>query len=746
VLASLVEEAQSRSLSVTLEALLSLPEDITDALTPPVMAASGGREQRETLRVRVAVPTRIDISSLDVAAQRPLALLVNMSRGGACLQVQQAPGAVGDTLSLHFSVTGPLGPPRTHQPEAPEAVLTGRIVWMAPDHTAPSDLRQGPAGAAERVGIRFVQSSAFAEREINRVVAQHIGSSMDLEGIAGRSSIVSARRECRNARQQVIAITDDHARHQISPATPVVIVVPGFGKTQTDYLPLSYFLAANRLRVLRYDHTNHVGQSDGDMLQATLQSMQADCQTVLDFVRTTWPTASLAILAEDLGARVALRVMALTGHRALLLLGDPVLDLQATLAASLSRDVLSDHRQGVQRGVDNLWGYNVNLDHFLADALAGDYTELPTAAGDLSALTDPPLILTTRTAPPHISEPLRAALGAVGQTPVVIPLPSDLSPQAGLYDDRYIATFISILKEITPSLTRSVEAGEAPLRDIERQQRLEHERTCIGHHVSQATRDALWIAHLGQLPRLNNIHEFWAVREHLYRELLPLAPSMTMLDVGCGHGDLARLIITNQIYRLSHDSAVPGSPLHYVGLEQSQETLTMAQSALDEFMREITGTFALPSPLTDLVKPEWAQFDWDSATPFSFRQPPARVAFHLSLAFCPSPLLSVRRALAVLEEGGTLLITAFQPHTDLSALCRRHLRSTAQDEFGTSSQVLLHYVGRIREALRHGLLHGYDREKLTGLLLNAGASPLRIIPILEGQLLLAVARKGKSAG
>ena len=109
---------------------------------------------------------------------------------------------------------------------------------------------------------------------------------MDLEGIALRSSIVSARRECRNAREQVIAVTDDHARHQISPSTPVVILVPGFGHTQTDYLPLAFSLANHRLRVLRYDHTNHVGQSDGDMLQTTLRSMQVDLHNVLEFAAT----------------------------------------------------------------------------------------------------------------------------------------------------------------------------------------------------------------------------------------------------------------------------------------------------------------------------------------------------------------------------------------------------------------------------------------------------------------------------
>jgi PAS domain S-box-containing protein len=750
VLSSLMEEARARTLSVTLEALLSLPEDfiaLPGPSSPPVPASAQG-EQRETLRVRVAMPTRIDTASLESTAQRPLGLVINISRGGACLQVKQAPGTVNDVLSLHFSSTGSLGPPRTHEPEAPEAILTAEIVWMAPDATAPSELRPAPTEPAQRIGIRFVRSTAFEEREINRVVAQHIGSSLDLENIAGRSSIVSARRECRNARQQVIAITDDHARHQISPTTPVVIVVPGFGKMQRDYLTLSYFLAANRLRVLRYDHTDHVGQSDGDVLQTTLRSMQVDFQTVMDFVRTTWPTASITVVAEDLGARVALKVMAQAASRGLLLLVDPVLDLQATLTASYRRDVLTDHRQGLRRGVVNLMGLNVNLDQFLADALVGEYADLSSSASDLAALAELPIVLTTRTAGDYISSPLEASLGAMGQAPLVIPLSTEISAQPDLYDERHTATFHTILKKIVGPLSadaRSVEQ-QAPLPDIARQQILEDERLRIGHHVSQATREALWIAHLAQLAHLSTIHDYWAIREHLYRELLPLEPGMTIADVGCGHGDLARVLLTNQVYRLAHSSGPSGPPIHYVGIEQSGDTLTIAERALDRFIHEIASTFSSPYPLTNLVDSQWVRLDWGGDPPFPSRAPFTRIVFHLSLAYCPSPLMSLRHALAALDEEGTILITCLQPHSDFSALCRRHLQATAQDEFGPSGQVLLHYLGRVREAIRHGLLHRYEREELARLLINVGAVPLRIVPILDGQLLLAVARKGNSVG
>ena len=84
--------------------------------------------------------------------------------------------------------------------------------------------------------------------------------------------------------------------------------------------------------------------------------------------------------------------------------------------------------------------------------VAVDYGDLPASARDLAALTDSPLILTTRTAPPHISESLKTSLDGLGQTPVTIPLSSDLSAQSEPYDNRHTATFLAIFKEIAASL------------------------------------------------------------------------------------------------------------------------------------------------------------------------------------------------------------------------------------------------------------------------------------------------------
>jgi len=312
-------------------------------------------------------------------------------------------------------------------------------------------------------------------------------------------------------------------------------------------------------------------------------------------------------------------------------------------------------------------------------------------------------------------------------------------------DERHLSTFHTIFKQITEihSLEHhSFDTLEISQRAIHRQQQLEHERVRIRHHVSQAARDALWIAHIAQLSQLGNVHEYWLLREELYRQLSPLEAGMTILDIGCGQGDLARAILTNQAYRLAHDPGPGKSPLQYLGLGQSEESLHMADRYVDTYARELTAALR-NGPSFRLLDTHWIHFDWNSLS-LCKDQSVSKVIFHLSLAFCPSPLDAIRQALQLLNEEETLVITCFRPHSDLSTVFRDHLRSSGQDEFTPAVQVVLHYFGRLREAIRHGLLHSYERDALQQLLLHAGALPIRIQPLLNGQLLMAVALKGKS--
>ncbi len=748
ILTSYIEAAHVRALIITVEAQLPPMDRAGDLAAAFTESGLPSTDSRETVRVRVALQVRIETSN--AAAGRLLGLVTNFSRGGVCLVTEPFLEMTDEVVALHFSSLSTRTQPKTQKLETPDTILIGRIIHLAPEATAPDELTPGLLQPRQRIGIRFSQLTPFAEREINRLLAQHIDSSLDVAAQDSQPMIVSDRWECRNTHGQAIAVTADHARHHISPNAPIVIVIPGFGSTQTDYVPFSFHLAANHLRVLRYDHTNHVGHSEGSVLHFTLSNMQTDLQSVLNLVHTTWPAAPVTLLAEDITARVAMKVMAQSTAADRLFLLDPVLDLETALSTITSTNAIKTYRQGHRLGVVNLWGLNVNFDKFVGDAITGGYVDLASLQADLAQLVIPPIILASPRKKRPIEdivssqhEPVRAMESA---SPVVS-LQADLSGESG-DDDRRAEAFKTILQLIsTPQINDPplAQSQESNLRDVYQQRQLEHERIRLRHHVSQATRSALWGTHLAHLPQLEHLPNYLGLTNDLYRRLLPLEPGMTVLDIGCGQKHFARLMLTDQGYRSAHHHKRTTIPLRYIGLDQSHESLRLAEQQFHTFAKELPSTLRAAVPTAQLVTTRWMRTDWNAPLPFT-NGSIERILCHLSLSFTSSPLHCLRQMLRVLHPDGTAVVTCLQPHTDLSTLFRHHLLTEDHDEFGSPAKIVLHYLGRLREAICHGLLHVYERDELAHLLAHAGAGPIQFFPALDNQLLLAVVRKTKSAG
>ena len=282
-------------------------------------------------------------------------------------------------------------------------------------------------------------------------------------------------------------------------------------------------------------------------------------------------------------------------------------------------------------------------------------------------------------------------------------------------------------------------------RMLARQELIEMERTRLRHNLSQFMREALGFAHLQQLPQLGNLHEYWKFMDDLYRLLSPLEPNSTLMDAEVGHGDLIRATMVNQGYRSRQRGWSPASPIHMIGIGHSQESLTQARQSLDALHRELNSDFGGALTVHPPLITEWVHADWAQELPFK-EQSIHRIVCNLSLPFVSSPLITIRELYRVLHPQGRLVFTVFHPDTDLSSLYRRYLRRTHQDEYTQQAHIFLHHLGRLREAIRHGLLHIFDRATISSFLRRAGIQAPRISLGLEGQILMVVIEKNKSAG
>lgn len=751
VLGSLIRAAQEQALPFSLEVLLAAEPSSTLTVGNPLVATEqGGYNLREAVRVSVQLPVRLDVVDQTGRTHRLGALTTNLSRDGVCLHLNARPELLTGLATLHFAATQTQSHHGSHEPGAPDSALPAKIIWSAPDPTARKEFLTQSSDPALLVGLRFHGLTPYAEREINRVVQQHLTSPGEAESSSQQPSVISIPRECRNPRGQAIMITDDHLRPSIAPNAPVVIISPGYGQTSLDAITLSYYLAHHQLRVLRYDHTNHVGLSDGELQQTTLRSMQADLLKVVEFVQHTWPTAPLIVMASDISARVALKTAVQSRPLDLLLLINPVVDMQVVLMNAHGHDLVADHRYGLRRGIANLLGLNVNIDRFVGDLVAGHFTDLASTLADLRLLRSPSAILTIPAPPigplPPADLP-QAFLTALGAHTRLATVPTPLTGQELPLNEQHPPAFRKVLEEIALVVSVPLSPAEfhLPAHDVlARQQRIELEHTRLRHNLSQITREALRVAHLQQLPQLGNLHEYWKLLDDLYRLLSPLEPGSMLMDVGVGHGDLVRATMVNQAYRSRQRGWSPERPVHVIGLGHSHDSLTQARQSLRALHRELDSDFAGTLTIHPPLTAEWVHTDWTQGLPFK-NNSLHRIVCNLSLPFVPSPLCTIRELYRILHPQGRLVLTVFHPDTDLSVLYRRHLRAANQDEFSPQPQIVLHYLGRLREAIRHGLLHTFDRSSLASFLQQAGILTPRILPALDGQALFAVIEKGKSA-
>jgi PAS domain S-box-containing protein len=751
VLASLIQAAKERTSPFSLEVVLEAgPQLEWAAVNPPVQTEQEYFDRREAVRVGVSTPVRLDVIDHTGRSHRLAALMVNFSRGGACLHLNARPELLSGLATLHFNATQTPSHPGSHEPSVPESPLPTKIIWSAQPPVAPNEFRQPGSDPAFLVGLRFQGLTPYAEREVTRVIRQHLTSPGE-SGIASQQSlVVSIPRECRSPRGQTIVITDDHLRQALAPNTPVVIIAPGYGQTALDAITLSYFLAYHQLRILRYDHTNHVGLSDGELQQTTLRSMQADLLKVVEFVQHTWPTAPLIVMASDVTARVALKMAVQSRPLDLLLLINPVVDIQAMLMTVHGHDLVADYRYGLRRGIANLLGLNIDVDRFVGDLIAGHFTDLASTVADLRLLRSRSVIVT---APNSLLGPLppadlpQAFLTALGTHTRLTTVPAQLINQDLPLNESCLQAFQQVLEQIAAIVSLPTVSADFRAQTHympARQRRIEMERTRLRHNLSQITREALRVAYLQQLPQLGNLREHWHLLDNLYRLLSPLEPGSMLVDVGVGQGDLIRATMINQTYRARQRGWSQEQPAHMIGLEHSHDSLTQARQnfrALHrELNRDFAGTLTTNPPLTT----DWINTDWMQGLPMKDRSL-HRVVCNLSLSFVPSPVATIREWYRVLRPQGRLLLTVFHPNSDLSVLYRQHLHRAHQDEFGPQAQIVIQYLGRLREAIRHGLLHTFDQSSLAWFLRQAGIPLIpRILPVLDGHAFLAIIEKDKS--
>jgi SAM-dependent methyltransferase len=735
VLTSLIHSLQEPSAGFTFEGLI--PDTAERARLSSTIPSR--QERRWHVRTRVVRPVHL-ILSRDQGTESVSGVLVNLGQGGACIQIAGLSEAVAASLAVQS--------PAFHRIiVADESIpdgLPAQIVWATQ-----------PAAADEtrHVGVSFHRLSVEAEERLNGVLASRFISPLQLEQNVDGDKSGTTLVLLHSCHDGSLVISYDRLTDQVRENSPILIISPGYAQTRVDYLGLASEFKRHGCRILRYDSTHAMGLSDGDPRAVTLESLKDDLKTVVELAQERWPGAPLVILASDLSARASLKLFAQGKTADLLLLLDPILDLQRTLHDLHHRDLVEDRKAGLQLGLLNLMGLAIDADRFLDDAVEGRYVNFSSVQNDIRELRCHVRFVTTPAADRTFARPttmedglIQQLIEMLGERAATISLSAPVVGEE-LTSERHRETCHALImqcKEMLSSRWPTFDpALESDLEDISTRSRHEIAQLRLKSHVAPWERFDLWTRYTQHSSVFSEIPSYLQHFNDLYQTIHPFRTHQNILDVGCSHYGFARLWLLNEFYRSSASSLTNRSGTGYIGIDLHLNSVRSARDAFMAVRRQGRMVSAGIPAIPPSVSSRWIVGD---AISFPFGNELFDcIVGHFVLSFSPNPAVALRELYRLLRPNGTLMVSCLTPATDLAFIYRAHLNETRQDGLSGIHRNLLLDLATLYESIRCRRLHSFTKQTLASLFDQMTAQSARIFPSLDNHVLIATVQKPDSA-
>ena len=525
-----------------------------------------------------------------------------------------------------------------------------------------------------------------------------------------------------------------------------MIVLPGFGETKTEVLAEAYYLAINGFNTLRFDYSNHIGESEGNIADTNLEDLKDDILSSLDFVCGKYRPERVGAVASSLAARALFRAGREDSRLALLISLVSVVDLQKTLYAIYREDFLERVKRGeVVENMDVL-GFQVDAGQFLRSAIANSYDDLQTTIEDVRNSTAPVVFFAAeRDAWVELSDVqqliyakpkrrqdlyiLNGAMHELQEKPEVSRavlrgvVRSSLQYLCGSGDSEFIA--------------------KPTLREIGFRNRKEKLRNKIIYESRKDNEREFWKSYLDKYTFVVNVPDYWELLT-LINSLLRLEeflPDQFLLDAGCGIGNFGTYALIKKMYAARQNLASLAQPpaLRYLGVDFVADALITARSTHEQIEREFCG-------LVDariggrLLMGKYVLADLDFGLPLKENSVGA-ICCNLVISYLQNPGRTIGDLVRLLKPGGRIVVTSLKPFADMSQVYRNFIKIAKCKSDIDEARKLLSNAGRIKVKEAHGVYEFFSEDALVKLLNIAGVSEIETFRSLGDQANVAVGVK-----
>jgi pimeloyl-ACP methyl ester carboxylesterase len=164
---------------------------------------------------------------------------------------------------------------------------------------------------------------------------------------------------------------------------PCVIIAPSYALSMRHFGPLSMFLTRNGFRSLRFDYTDHVGASEGDVYDFKLSTAEADLRCVLGALGDWGVTGPIGVISVSMGARIAFRALRDQPAIESLVSLVGVVNLRDTLKCVIGEDLVAECLDGRVPHDREALGYHMS-GHFVCDAVEHNLHSLESTKHDIA--------------------------------------------------------------------------------------------------------------------------------------------------------------------------------------------------------------------------------------------------------------------------------------------------------------------------------------------------------------------------
>lgn len=552
---------------------------------------------------------------------------------------------------------------------------------------------------------------------------------------------------CMNPYDRKIALYHDHEPGSRATLAPLVIIVPGFANPKEGYAELAYDLASQGMQVLRYDCTNHIGESDAAAPHAMLSDMLLDFVTVLDFAAEFWPSCPLFVIGHGIGGGIAARGLKDHPRLAGLLLLHAPLDLNQELhrLQHTDNDPMQMHGQDFDSG--SVYGINVIPGPFIRDAILSRLAGSQDFLDDLERLRAPVGIfapLEEAAAHRDLLDRMRATLGEACRFVTYLAEPITGAPRRPLHPDNWFDRIAQFCLAESSYALRADRRVLTPTQDLQREIGLEQMRVRSLHHRSSTERVRNWTNYAIHSRTLLNLPDYWKLLERSCQLLGPLEATGRLLCIGDVSGHLGTLLLTHHAFRHRTLGATwPVSPA-YTGLDFCVDGLIQSRQILLSVLGNVSHEAPRPWPTDRYRQPSFCLGDLDGPLPLADNSFDA-VFCHIVLGHFADPLSALRECLRVLLPGGRLVVLCLHPDANLFTWHQHQLSGYAPGA-GPPSRELLHAYGEIQRSYLEGALWRFTHRQVELLLETAGGCLPSVESALSHLLHVAAAQKPNSTG